>query len=175
MDGLFPFEKPVFTLSCPPFGEVRARVCRKITFDKIAYFLSGGRAEYDKIVREIPMQDIPDNFTVTLATAFVFLSNYRNVVEEYCEKNTDIFGIPQRLDFEDREKIKLPIVTASERLVREHSGLSFSQINELDILDYRLLLADSVKLNILERADGKGREYLNECYDCMHKNSDIFG
>lgn len=173
MGRLFPFKKPVFTLSCPPFGEVRARACRKIIFDEIVYFLSGGGTDHGRLIKEIAVDKLPDN--ISLATAAVFLNAYRNAVEEYCEENIDIFGIPRKLDFEEHEKIKLPVITASERLVHEHSGLDLFRINELDILDYRLLLADSVKLNILERADGKGKEYLNECYDCMHKNSDIFG
>lgn len=175
MSGLFPFEKPVFTLSCPPFGEVRAGVCRKITYDRIEFFLNGGgAARVREIMREIlPELDFED---VTFSTAFVFLRAYKEAIEDYCQKNTDIFAVPEKVDFsEEKVQIKLPIITASERLVHEHSGLSFAEINELDILDYRILLADSVKVNILSRPDGKGREYLNECYDCMHKNSDIFG
>lgn len=175
MSGLFPFEKPVFTLSCPPFGEVRAGVCRKITYDRIEFFLNGGGAAR---VREIMREILPefDFENVTVTTAFVFLTAYKNAIDEYCEKNKDIFEVPEKVDFsEEKEKLKLPVVTSAERLVYEHSGLNFAAINELDILDFKMLLADSVKISILSRMDGKGREYLNECYDCMHKNSDIFG
>ena len=43
----------------------------------------------------------------------------------------------------------------------EHSGLSFDKIAELDILDFRMLLADAVKYRVLNRSDGKGREFPN--------------
>lgn len=176
MSGLFsPFEKPVFTLSCPPFGEVRAGVCKKITYDRIEIFLNGGGAAR---VREIMREILPefDFENVTVTTAFVFLTAYKHAIDEYCEKNMDIFEVPEKVDFsEEKEKLKLPVVTSAERLVYEHSGLNFAAINEMDILDFKMLLADSVKISILSRMDGKGREYLNECYDCMHKNSDIFG
>ncbi len=175
MSGLSPFEKPVFTLSCPPFGEVRAGVCRKITYDRIEIFLKGGgAARVHEIMREIlPELKFED---ITFSTAFVFLTAYKNAIDEYCERNKDIFEVPERVDFsEEKEKLKLPVVTSAERLVHEHSGLNFAEIKELDILDFKMLLADSVKISILSRMDGKGREYLNECYDCMHQNSSIFG
>lgn len=175
MGRLFPFKKPVFTLSCPPFGEVRARVCSKGVYDKIQYLLTTGSGDISEIMGEIPVENLPGNICLTYTTCFEFLTNYRNAVEKYCEENIDIFGIPKKEEFETEEPVRLPLVTVSERLVYEHTGINFREIDELDILDYRLLLADAMKWRILQRQDGKGREYLNECYDCMHKNSDIFG
>ncbi len=37
-----------------------------------------------------------------------------------------------------------------------------------------MLLADAVKFKVLNRADGKGKEFLNECYDFMHRKSNLF-
>lgn len=168
------WEKPVFTLSCPPFGEVRAGVCRKISYDKILLFMQGKSVCFKEIIKEI-IPGINENL-LTVSGAFVFFRNYIEAVEKYCEENMDIFKAPEHIDFdEDREEIALPVISCPMHIIYEYSGLDFGRINELDILDYRLLLADGIKLKILSRADGRGREILRECYECMHKNSDIFG
>ena len=102
------------------------------------------------------------------------MAAYREAVEKYCEDNIDIFGLPKSFGMDSGEECRLPVITYGERLVYEHSGLSFDKIAELDILDFRMLLADAVKYRVLNRSDGKGREFLNECYDFMHRRSTLF-
>ncbi|UKI16004.1 MAG: hypothetical protein L6V87_09935 [Ruminococcus sp.] len=76
-----------------------------------------------------------------------FVSGYIKAVNDYCEDFADIYGIPDKPDFEhDEEETKLPVLTFGERIVREHTGFDFDRINELDILDYKLLLADACKI-----------------------------
>jgi len=163
------FVMPSFVLSCPPLGNIRAEVCRKCTYERVR---AGSIS--DDIISEIA--DIPPEL-VNDVTKKAFISSYIDAVEDYIKSNSDIFEIPRKDDFEsesDSERLKLPVPTYSERLVYEHTGLNFAQINELNYLEYRMLLADAVKVRILRREDGKGVEYLNECYDCMHQISTLF-
>lgn len=175
MFSVSPFKKPVFMLPCPPLGAVGAHICRKITFDRII-ILSGEAVGSAEDMKEVISEIAPEaNFSAMGITgASLFIKKYREAVEKYCEDNIDIFGLPQTFCMDCGEKCKLPVITYGERLVHEHSGLSFSEIAELDVLDYRMLLADAVKFKVLNRADGKGKEFLNECYDFMHRKSNLF-
>ena len=171
---LTPFNKPVFTLPCPPVGTVRGRTCRKSTFDRIILALNSSFTAEE--MRSLLTEISPDtDFGIMgLTGARLFLGEYRNAVEKYCEDNVDIFGIPKAFGTDSGGHCRLPVITYAERLVYEHSGLNFFQIAELDVLDYRMLLADAVKYRILQREDGKGREFLNECYSFMHRESSLF-
>ncbi len=170
------FNKPVFLLPCPPAGKAEARICRKITWDRICILLSKGlfrKAGAAEAVKEIS-PDI-DPRLLGMIGCEKFLRSYKEAVENFIEDNMNVYKVPYKADFEGNDtEIKLHFFTYGERLVHEHSGLSFTEINELDYLDYRMLLADAAKIKILRRKDGKGVEYLNECYDCMHRISDIF-
>ena len=111
---------------------------------------------------------------IGITGAVKLIKTYREAVEKYCEDNIDIFGLPKSFGMDSGEECRLPVVTYAERLVYEHSGLPFDKISELDILDFRMLLADAVKYRVLNRSDGKGKEFLNECYDFMHRRSTLF-
>ncbi len=167
--GITPFEKPVFPVTLPPVGIINVPVCSKHTWDVINIARSGReikRAAY--LLAEIP-EDMP------IQSLCEFVSGYIKAVNDYCEDFADIYGIPDKPDFEhDEEETKLPVLTFGERIVREHTGFDFDRINELDILDYKLLLADACKIKILGRSDGSGKAYLNECWEFMHRKSSIF-
>ncbi|MCM1525561.1 MAG: hypothetical protein NC120_14035 [Ruminococcus sp.] len=168
-----PFEKPVFKISVPPLGVKSVPICSKGIWDRL---LMSAVSDSEKDIRKSAeaLSDFPENVPVSLLKKFI--CDYRESVEAYCEMNKDIFMIPEKPDFEnDDEKIRLPVITFCENIVAEYTGFDFDRINELDILDYRMLLADACKLKILRRADGEGKKYLNECYDYMHRNSNIFG
>lgn len=139
--GITPFEKPVFPVALPPVGIINVPVCSKHTWDVINIARSGReikRAAY--LLAEIP-EDMP------IQSLCEFVSGYIKAVNDYCEDFADIYGIPDKPDFEhDEEETKLPVLTFGERIVREHTGFDFDRINELDILDYKLLLADACKI-----------------------------
>lgn len=166
------FEKPVFKIPLIPVGMMSVPVCSKGIWDALI-FSRCGKGEMLRKTAKALCKDIPDN--MPLSSLREFADRYIDCVNEYCKANCDFFSLPEKPDFEhDEEPLKLPVLTTGENLVKEHTGFDFDRINELDILDYRTLLADACKLRILRRADGKGREYLNECYDFMHKNSNLF-
>lgn len=169
-----PFNKPVFMLPCPPIGVVRGRICSKRIYDKVTLAVSGN---VDKKTLYVILGNIaPDAklSVIGITGAVKLIKAYREAVEKYCEDNIDIFGLPKSFGMDSGEECRLPVVTYAERLVYEHSGLSFDKISDLDILDFRMLLADAVKYRVLNRSDGKGKEFLNECYDFMHRRSTLF-
>ena len=167
-----PFIKPVFNVPLPPVGRIRVPVCSKSVWDTLIISLSGND-DMLRMAAKLLFANIPDDMPA--ASLREFTEGYISGIEEYCKENADIFMIPEKPDFEhDEVPLKLPIMTFGESVVKEHTGFDFDRISELDILDYRMLLADACKLRMLRRADGKGREYLNECYDFMHGVSDIF-
>lgn len=167
--GITPFEKPVFPVILPPVGVLEVPVCSKHTWDVI------GIARSDREIKRAAglLADIPEGMPAVSLRAFV--DGYIKAVNEYCDAAVDIYGIPDKPDFEhDEEETRLPVLTFGEHIVREHTGFDFDRINELDILDYKLLLADACKLKILGRSDGSGKQYLNECWEYMHRKSSIF-
>ena len=81
---LTPFNKPVFTLPCPPLGTVRGRTCRKSTFDRIILALNSSFTAEE--MRSLLTEISPDtDFGIMgLTGARLFLGEYRNAVEKYC-------------------------------------------------------------------------------------------
>lgn len=172
--NISPFNKPVFHIPALPYGFIDVGVCSKAQWDRLkAASTAGDTAVLSAVLSHMGV-NLPDSTPSMLTEGFA--EAYIKAVEAYCERYTDIFGIPEKPDFEndEGEALKLPVMTFGERLVYEHSGLDFFQISCLDILDYRMLLADAVKVKCLRREDGKGKEYLNECYDFMHRISNMF-
>lgn len=166
--------KPDFIIPCPPLGAARVRVCSKRIWDIITVISKGfgSPAQIREAVKEIAPEINAELLGITCGMAF--LKTYRDTLEEYMNRNKDYFGFPEKLDFDamNEEKCRLPVMTYGENLVHMHTGFNFAEIQELDILDYRLLFADAVKLRILSRPDGEGKKYLNDCYDYMHYEDD---
>ena len=108
----------------------------------------------------------------TFLTASAFISDYLSELKKYRNKNKDIMKIPERINFgEQNEKLPFPIVTYSERLVKDHTGLDFEKQSVLPITEFWILLADAAKSRILERQDGM--DYLRQCYNDMHRINTI--
>lgn len=173
---ILPFEPPVYTEDTQIYGVIRIPVCSKADWDYLIYALAmDSQSQCVEAIKRIGVTDIPDS-----APAFIIkrvLSNYKAFILKFCEDYLDIFEVPDKPDFDGEfaEKLKTTIFTFEQNYIHNHTGLNFLQIQQLNILEYKMLLADAVKLKILSRADGKGKEYLNECYNAMHKISNMFG
>jgi hypothetical protein len=122
------------------------------------------------VLQKYALTEIPP-FTDTTLNAFI--DKFVEWMNEYRKENMDFLAIPEKETFgkDQHEDTKLPIITHAENLVYEHSGLNFVQQLDLPITEYWLLLADAVKLRLLQRVDGI--EYLNECYNSMHRISTL--
>lgn len=128
-----------------------------------------------EIIREIlnkyTLQEMPP---LILSTSEMLTNKLEKALQEYKTRNIDTMEIPDPPPFleNNKEKIKLPILSSAESLVYHHCGLDALQQLDLPITEYWILLADSVKQKILQqRSDGV--EYLNHCYNNMHKISTL--
>lgn len=54
------------------------------------------------------------------------------------------------------------VITFAEKLVCDYSGISFFQLEQLPVDEFRLLLRDAYVYQ-LDKTE-KGREYLNKCW-----------
>ena len=172
---LTPYTKPKFNIPLPPKAVYSVGSCCKGDYDKIvlAVATAAGSGVYQQLTEKL-LGKKPK--AATDVGCYVFLKKYRETLDKYMDGNIDFMRIPEKPDFgkDDNKAVKFPIATCGERFVAEHTGLNFIEINQLDIIEYRLFLADAVKMRILRREDGKGGEYLNECYNFMHKKSTMF-
>jgi len=163
--NILPFDTPTFRIVIPlPRVAIIVKTPSKADYYRmVASTDKKGMAEY--MLRKYGDRwDIP--FTEVMATAFI--SSFVKALDEYRDHNMDVMKIPEQIDFMsvDRE-IKMPCLTSGERLVYEHSGLDFIQQNELPVTEYWILLADAVKMRIMQRSDSD--EYLEQCYQDMHR------
>ncbi len=168
MMRLFSAEPPRFRIRILfPEAEIIVKTPVKMDYEQMAFSpdpvaLAGYLAERYAGIK------VP--FTFLTGTAFI--AEYLASLKSYREKHIDIMKIPEKTDFTGKsEKPPFPVITYAERLVREHSGLDFERQAELPVTEFWILLADAVKSRILERPDGI--EYLQQCYNDMHRISTI--
>lgn len=168
MMRLFSSEPPRFRINILfPEAEIIVQTPSKKDYDRMIFSpypaaLAGYLAEMYAGVK------VP--FTFLTGTAFI--AEYLTVLKAYREKHIDIMKIPEKTDFTGKsEKPPFPVITYAERLVREHSGLDFEKQADLPVTEFWILLADAVKSRIMERPDGI--EYLQQCYNDMHRISTI--
>lgn len=98
--------------------------------------------------------------------AEAFIGEYLRQIDEYREKNMDYLRIPGTDDFSVGVPDKLPVMTSAENAVYTFSGIDFIRQAELSIIEYWMILADSIKAQILRTKDG--RETLNGYWHDMH-------
>lgn len=173
-------ELPRIVAGFEPYGDVDCNVCSVEMWEQLSKALClDDAAEYLRITATV-IKDIPCRMPLK-SSCKVFLQNYVKAIENYCDVNMDMLKPPELVefdfDFETKKndtKLLMPVFTYDEHLVSSYTGLTFKEISELDIITYRLYLADALKVNILKRADGTGTEYLNKCYRYMHQIDDDF-
>ena len=92
--------------------------------------------------------------------------------DEFVEKNKDALAIPSDggKSAKDNKECFLSVHTFIDKLVADYAHLSFIQINEIDIIDYKLLAADAYKHMVLTNKPD-AVDFLNGCYCNMH---DVF-
>lgn len=157
---------PVFEIKVPPYPNVKVASCSKADFDGLTAVLSDTAAAVEIAERLTGTEGI------SLTSTMVFIREYLGAIYGYMKEHPQRFRYPERPSFfhpEDNggEELQMPIPTYENHLIYSYSGIDFQRQRELNVLDYYAYLADAAKAKILSRADGKGVEYLNECYDFM--------
>jgi hypothetical protein len=158
--NIYPFPPPKFNIELPaPQITITLDTPSKGDF----YALTAGTDPVKILSR---YTDAP----LTGVTAAVLAIRYIEQLKAYREANMDFMEVPHTIDFGDTgtKTDKLPCITMAERMVYEHSGLTFLQQNELPVTEFWMLLADAVKFRL-----AGNDEYLEQCYKDMHKISDF--
>lgn len=116
-----------------------------------AICLSNNKQNYSFSVDDLSKKD-----AAAFYESFVYFINQIQAMPElkipYCPEQSD--------------DIKYNIDTFSEKLVAEYSGLSFFEVEELNIVDFWLLIRNAVIYNRMQSEDG--RKYLDKCW-CMEQ------
>jgi hypothetical protein len=96
-----------------------------------------------------------------------FVNEYMRQINEYRESCMDYLKIPGSSDFTVDVPDKLPVMTYGENAVYTYSGIDFIRQKDINIIEYWMILADSLKARISQTKEG--REYLDECWHDMHR------
>ena len=152
------FAKPIFRIDVPAAGVISCRTCTVITYRRLK---CGTFTAED--ISGIIIGDLPPFLHSTLT---IFIRKYIAELDKYRKDNCDILQVPDD-GSEPEKKCRLGVSTFYDHCVKDYSGLNFAEINELNIIDYWLLLADSVKLMALQNKKDP-EEYLNGCWCYMH-------
>ncbi|MCM1523820.1 MAG: hypothetical protein NC120_05120 [Ruminococcus sp.] len=172
-------DTPKIIAGLQPYGDVDCNICSVEMWEAVIKALQYNIADKMLHITAALIKEMPCKMLLK-SSCKAFLLNYVKAVNNYCENNIDMYMQPEccEFDFEKNEadeKLLMPVFTYEEHTVAEYTGLSFKEISQLDIFTYRLYLADALKVNILKRADGTGKEYLNKCYRYMHQIDDDIG
>lgn len=159
------FAKPVFKIDVPLTGVISCRTCTVGTYRRMK---CGRITEAD--ITSIIDGDIPSFLQSTL---LIFIRKYIETIEKYFDENCDVLKVPDNGEA-PQKKCMLNVNTFYDHCVFEYSGIDFERINEMDIIDYQLLLSDSIKLMILQNKKDPV-DYLNGCWCYMHDKATADG
>ena len=70
----------------------------------------------------------------------------------------------------EKDEIKYSIYTYADKMVRDYSGLSIYEVDNISVLEYWLLLRDAFIYKLAQTKDG--REYLNNAYRLTQTDAD---
>lgn len=157
------FAKPVFKINVPAAGEISCRTCTVGTYRRFEYGTFNKADLGSVILGEMP--------PFLISTKIIFVKNYVEAIEKYCDENCDILRVPEDGNPPEK-KCKLNVNTFYDHCVFQYSGIDFERINFMDIIDYKMLLSDSVKLMILQNKI-EPVDYLNGCWCYMHDKATI--
>ena len=160
MTELTAITKPVFMVDVPMIGKISCRTCSVSDYRKLRFL-----RELRDILERVCVEDIPK----TLRTSEIMWAKlYRDAIDDYVKQNMDALMMPQGVKDDDTEEQLFRIYTTEEKLVADYAHLSFIEILDIDIIDYKLIAADAYKHMIMtNKTDAV--EYLNGCWLNMHE------
>lgn len=101
---------------------------------------------------------------------------YGQAIADIIEEKKTILKIPYSLKMHngDMPENIWPSNTTAEKLVFDYTGIDFLRQKDMNFLEWRQLLADGIKYNLSNTADGV--EVLNSAYDetCVPFDRDAF-
>ena len=152
-------KKPVFSIDVPTIGKIACRTCSLREYKQLQTF-NGLR----NILEKTAVGNIPQTLK---AIEIIWAKKYKEAIDSFTDANKDFFSIPTDGKEDKKDECRLKILTMPEKIVSDYTGLNFSEILELDIIDFRLITADAYKYLIMQNKPDAVK-YLNGCYAYMH-------
>lgn len=166
--NILPFRTPVFSVRIPiPNTVITLRTPSKADYYGML-MCSDKLTAAELIIKKYSDVHVP----MTNVSAAVLISEYTEALQKYRTDNMDVMCVPKKEDYGAGTQNRFPVITGDESVVYEHCGLTIAQQNELPVTEYWVLLADAVKMRAMKTK--AGTEYLEECYNDMHRINTLF-
>jgi len=159
---LFAIKKPVFVIDVPTIGKISCRTCTVADYRRLCVM-----RDLRNVLERVAVEDVPQTLK---AIEMIWAKLYLKEIDEYTQENMDVLAVPSSGDQDESEEEKclLKIHTVLDKLAADYAHLSFIEIQEIDIIDYRMIAADAYKYMIMTNKPD-AVEYLNGCYLNMHE------
>ena len=146
-------------------GKILIPMCSKNTFDGIKAAISGGSNDaLFKIAEKLGAKDISKADLFLLLQSYVsYLINFRS------EMGLELPFCPEKT--EEKDKIMQTVYTDYEKLVADYANISVFDVDDISIMDYWILLHDSV-IHSLAKSE-KGKKYLKDAYILTCEDADV--
>ena len=139
-------------------GVINVPICSKTVWEQLCTCKSADIA-CGMLVNDIP-QNLPDKL--------VLVQSYKeSLLKAKEELQLEVPSYPMKAE---KDEIKYSIYTYADKMVRDYSGLSIYEVDNISILEYWLLLRDSFIYKFAQTKDG--REYLNNAYRLTQTDAD---
>lgn len=156
---LLPITLPQFKIEVPLIGTFLFSVCTVGEYKQLK-MQDSVRQIFEKLAST---ENLPDS--MLHSSIEIWRIKYIEAVESYIESQKDCLCVPTDGSVGE-EKCMFPVLTMEEKMFCDYTGLNFLQMNEINYIDYRLIVADAAKLNVIKNKTD-GIKYLNSCYGYM--------
>ena len=139
-------------------GIINVPVCSKTVWEQV-YICKDANRVCGMLVKDMP-HNLPDKL--------VLVQSYKeSLLKAKEELQLEVPNYPMKAE---KDEIKYSIYTYADKMVRDYSGLSIYEIDNISILEYWLLLRDAFIYKLAQTKDG--REYLNNAYRLTRTDAD---
>ena len=91
---------------------------------------------------------------------------YAQKIDEIIEECGKLLKVPDSITLHGKlPQCLMPCRTTGEKMVADYANMSMDEVRKMQYLEFRFLLAESVKYNM--SGSKEGIETLNQCYDEM--------
>lgn len=151
--------KPVFNIDVPTIGKISCRTCSLREHKQLKALRS-----LRSVLENVTEGEVPQTLK---AIEIIWARKYLDAIDSFVKDNADLLSVPTDGKGDGSEECRLKIITMSEKLASDYTGLNFAELLDLDIIDYDLIVADAYKHMIMANKPDAVK-YLNGCYAYMH-------
>lgn len=140
-------------------GIINVPVCNKRTWERV-----NSSESIDGICGALIAESVPHNMPDKL----LLVQGYKNAILQLKENLK--LEMPYYPNKENKDAIKYTMYNCFDKLVADYANMSIYEIDEINILEYWLLLRDAFIYNLAQTKEGK--QYLNDAYRLTQTDAD---